>query len=301
LLVYKRTRWPLDLDNLALQFDDDVHDLPSSNNLITPLDDSKDISNIIPDGDNSASVRPVVPFAQISSLMTTSQHILGTLGAAVGMGLSLAPLPTMMDIINNKSIGDYTAMPYTVTLIQNLVWVLYGRVTPNREDIVIANALSAVVELSYCLIFWFYALTHKRRELAWLYATATGFLFLTVIVCKAADAGISASTSLGTIASALNALMYGSPLAVIGVVLRTRSIRYMPFLLSFMTLMCSIIWFAWSVVARDLFVLIPNILGLGLGLAQVVVWCYYRVYGDNLAEENSDDDAGANDDVELIE
>eukprot|EP00453_Perkinsus_chesapeaki_P001277 CAMPEP_0185916890 /NCGR_PEP_ID=MMETSP0924C-20121207/3961_1 /TAXON_ID=321610 /ORGANISM="Perkinsus chesapeaki, Strain ATCC PRA-65" /LENGTH=95 /DNA_ID=CAMNT_0028642541 /DNA_START=103 /DNA_END=387 /DNA_ORIENTATION=+ len=80
-------------------------------------------------------------------------------------------------------------------------------------------------------------------------------------------------------ASALNALMYGSPLAVLKVVIQTRSVRYMPFLLSFMTLMCAVIWFAWALVANDVFVLIPNILGLGLGIAQMVVWFYYRRFG----------------------
>ncbi|EER06675.1 conserved hypothetical protein [Perkinsus marinus ATCC 50983] len=231
--------------------------------------------------------------------MISLQHLLGALGAIVGMGLALAPLPTMIDIITSKSTGDYTPMPYTITLVQNLIWVAYGRVTPNKGDIVFANTLSATVEFAYCLVFWLFAATSKRRQLVYLYFGATAFLFLTVIVCRAADAGISTSISLGTIASILNALMYGSPLAVIGVVIRTRSIRYMPFLLSFMTLLCSIIWFAWSVVARDLFVFLPNVLGLALGVAQVGVWFYYRFYGEReIANERENDD---DDDVELLQ
>ncbi|KAF4649587.1 sugar transporter [Perkinsus chesapeaki] len=232
----------------------------------------------------------------------TLKSIFGFAGTVVGLGLSLAPIPTMIDIIKNKSIGDYSPFPYAVTLVQNLMWVLYGRITPNRDDIVIANSLSAIVELSYCIIFWFYAKTSvKRRHLAWLHGGSVAFILIVVSFAKAVESGISVNTSLGIMASALNALMYGSPLAVLKVVIQTRSVRYMPFLLSFMTLMCAVIWFAWALVANDVFVLIPNILGLGLGIAQMVVWFYYRRFG---VPDNDDEiitESMMEEDVELIE
>ncbi|EER03031.1 hypothetical protein Pmar_PMAR013417, partial [Perkinsus marinus ATCC 50983] len=64
LLVYKRTRWPLDFDNLALQLGDDVL---STNHLITSVDDSDEVSSIITDKVNSTSIRPIVWEASVIS------------------------------------------------------------------------------------------------------------------------------------------------------------------------------------------------------------------------------------------
>ena len=85
----------------------------------------------------------------------------------------------------------------------------------------------------------------------------------------------AAADAVGYGAAVQNVIMYGSPLNVMATVIRTKSVRAMPFLLSLLTLVCSGFWFGYSFLVMDLHILIPNCLGLLFGVAQLVLYATY--------------------------
>lgn len=70
-------------------------------------------------------------------------------------------------------------------------------------------------------------------------------------------------------------VLYSSPLAVMKLVISTKSVEYMPFFLSFASFMNSLVWTSYALIRFDPFVLVPNGLGTLFGLAQMILHAVY--------------------------
>uniref|UniRef100_M1CBD7 Nodulin MtN3 family protein n=2 Tax=Solanum TaxID=4107 RepID=M1CBD7_SOLTU len=69
--------------------------------------------------------------------------------------------------------------------------------------------------------------------------------------------------------------MYGSPLSIIRLVIKTKSVEFMPFFLSLFVFLCGASWFAFGLLGKDPFVAIPNGFGFGLGTVQLILYAIY--------------------------
>ncbi|KAM3412200.1 hypothetical protein ACQJBY_003711 [Aegilops geniculata] len=62
-----------------------------------------------------------------------------------------------------------------------------------------------------------------------------------------------------------------------GKVIKTRSVEYMPFVLSLVNFLNGCCWTGYALIKFDLYITIPNGLGAVFGLAQLILYaCYYR-------------------------
>ncbi|VAH21903.1 unnamed protein product [Triticum turgidum subsp. durum] len=62
-----------------------------------------------------------------------------------------------------------------------------------------------------------------------------------------------------------------------GKVIKTRSVEYMPFVLSLVNFLNGCCWTGYALIKFDLYITIPNGLGAIFGLAQLILYgCYYR-------------------------
>ncbi|KAF3774050.1 Bidirectional sugar transporter [Nymphaea thermarum] len=76
-----------------------------------------------------------------------------------------------------------------------------------------------------------------------------------------------------TVASLIS--MFASPLFIINLVIRTKSVEFMPFYLSLATFLMSFSFFMYGFLGRDAFIYVPNGIGTLLGIAQLVIYVYY--------------------------
>ncbi|CAI5488801.1 unnamed protein product, partial [Closterium sp. Naga37s-1] len=79
----------------------------------------------------------------------------------------------------------------------------------------------------------------------------------------------------GNLATLFTVIMFGAPLSSLSVVLRTRSVEYMPLPLSLMSFVCSTSWMAYGIYVQDTYVIVPNSLGSILGIIQLCI--YYAI------------------------
>lgn len=80
----------------------------------------------------------------------------------------------------------------------------------------------------------------------------------------------------GWISIAINIFMYASPLEKVRLVIRSKNSSSIPINLSVMIFINCCLWVATAVVDSDMFVLIPNIVGVVFTIFQIVLYFVYR-------------------------
>ena len=69
--------------------------------------------------------------------------------------------------------------------------------------------------------------------------------------------------------------MFASPLFIINLVIRTKSVEFMPFYLSLATFLMSISFFGYGMLLHDFFIYIPNGIGTVLAIIQLLLYANY--------------------------
>ncbi|WCJ26543.1 Bidirectional sugar transporter SWEET4 [Euphorbia peplus] len=204
----------------------------------------------------------------------TARNVVGILGNIISLFLFLSPVPTFIDIWKKKSVQQYSPTPYLATLVNCMVWVLYGlpMVHPNSLLVVTINGAGTAIELVYVILFIVFS--DKKKRLKVLLSFLAGLIFMavvTLLVLTLAHTTKKRSLIVGFLGSIFNIMMYAAPLAVMKLVITTKSVEFMPFSLSFASFCNGAAWSAYAVIRFDPFIAIPNGLGSLLSLAQLLL------------------------------
>ncbi|KAG8077662.1 hypothetical protein GUJ93_ZPchr0007g4233 [Zizania palustris] len=188
-------------------------------------------------------------------------------------------LATFKRILKAKSTEQFDGLPYLFSLLNCFICLWYGLpwVSDGRLLVATVNGTGAVFQLAYISLFIFYADSRKTRLkiIGLLVLVICGFALISHASLACFDQPLRRQF-VGAVSMASLISMFASPLAVMGVVIQTESVEFMPFYLSLSTFLMSTSFAFYGLLLRDLFIYFPNGLGVILGAMQLVLYAYYR-------------------------
>ncbi|XP_024929071.3 bidirectional sugar transporter SWEET15 isoform X2 [Ziziphus jujuba] len=171
----------------------------------------------------------------------------GILGNIVSFMVYLAPVTTFYRIYRKKSTEGFHSVPYLVALFSAMLWFYYALVKKDAMLLITINSFGCFIEIIYILIFIFYAPTDARKLTVKLLALMNiGTFSLILLVTQLAVRNEYRVPVLGWICVAISVSVFASPLSIV----------------------------------------IPNILGFGLGLIQMVLYAIYKNYNKVVEDKN---------------
>ncbi|KAF7025159.1 hypothetical protein CFC21_037387 [Triticum aestivum] len=171
-------------------------------------------------------------------------------------------------------------------------------VSPNNILVTTINGAGSVIEAIYVVIFLIFAERRAKVRMLGLLSVVTAIFATVVLVSLLALHGKARTVFCGLAATVFSICMYASPLSIMRLVIKTKSVEYMPFLLSLSVFLCGTSWFIYGLLGLDPFIYIPNGCGSFLGLMQLILYAIYRKNKGPAAGAGKGEDADDADEVE---
>ncbi|KAK3154194.1 hypothetical protein QOZ80_2BG0187450 [Eleusine coracana subsp. coracana] len=204
----------------------------------------------------------------------------GILGNIISLMVFLSPLPTFYRVYRKKSTEGFQSTPYVVTLFSCTLWILYALVKSGSELLVTINGVGCVIETAYIAMYLVYAPKASRvvtaKMLLGLNVGLFGLVALVTMLLPASKGNTLRVHVLGWICVSVALAVFAAPLSIMRLVIRTKSVEFMPFSLTLCLVVSAVIWFAYGALKKDVFVAFPNVLGFVFGLAQMALYMAYR-------------------------
>uniref|UniRef100_A0ACD5WW17 Uncharacterized protein n=1 Tax=Avena sativa TaxID=4498 RepID=A0ACD5WW17_AVESA len=201
----------------------------------------------------------------------------GIVGNILSFLVILAPVPTFYRVYKRKSTESFQSVPYAMALLSAMLWLYYALLTKDLLLLTI-NVVGCVVESVYLAIYIFYAPKKPTAFTVKLVAIMNVGLYgvMVAVLQLCVKDGESRVTIAGAIGAAFALAVFAAPLAIIRQVIRTKSVEFLPFWLSFFLTISAVVWFFYGLLMKDFFVATPNVLGLLFGLAQMALHLVYK-------------------------
>ncbi|XP_030459966.1 bidirectional sugar transporter SWEET16-like isoform X1 [Syzygium oleosum] len=224
--------------------------------------------------------------------MASLSFIVGIFGNIISILVFTSPISTFWRVVKKRSTENYKGVPYITTLLSTSLWSFYGILKPGGFLVLTVNAAGAVMQFIYVTLFLIYAPKDKKIKLMKLVAIINvGFFGAVIAVTLLAIHGNMRLTVVGILCAGLTVGMYASPLAVMRTVIKTKSVEYMPFFLSFFLFLNAGVWSTYAVLVKDFYIGVPNGIGFILGSAQLILYLIYKNKSTASKSEESTEEA----------
>ncbi|XP_028755469.1 bidirectional sugar transporter SWEET2-like isoform X2 [Neltuma alba] len=179
-----------------------------------------------------------------SSILTVCKDAAGIAGNIFAFGLFVSPIPTFRRIVRNGSTEMFSG--------------------------------GAVFQFVYIILFVTYEEKNRKVRTVGLLLAVLGLFAIIVFGSLQIADRVTRRVFVGSLSVASLISMFASPLFIIKLVIRTKSVEFMPFFLSLSTFLMSASFFLYGLLNFDVFVYVPNGIGTILGIVQLALYFYYK-------------------------
>ncbi|CAL9192828.1 unnamed protein product [Musa hybrid cultivar] len=154
-----------------------------------------------------------------------------------------------------------------------MLWISYAFLKTDACLLITINSVGCAIETVYIV----YAPKATKIFTAKLVLLVIVAMFgLILLLTLLLSEGAKRVEILGWICVSFSVSVFVAPLSVIRLVIRTKSVEFMPFSLSFFLTLSAVVWFAYGLLIRDLYVSLPNVLGFIFGILQMAFYVAYK-------------------------
>ncbi|KAF2311557.1 hypothetical protein GH714_024792 [Hevea brasiliensis] len=197
-------------------------------------------------------------------------------GNIISFLVCLAPMPTFYQICKKKTSEGFQSLPYVIALFSAMLWLFYAIFANDATLLITINSFTFFMETAYIAIYFFYASKRDRilttKLVLGFNVFGFGIIFLVAMFLTHGEERVKVLGDLYDICS----MRFRCTSWILRKVIKTKSVEYMPFSLSFFLTLSAIMWFFYGFLKKDLFVAIPNILGFIFGILQMLLYVIYR-------------------------
>ncbi|KAG6592540.1 MtN3-like protein [Phytophthora cinnamomi] len=207
--------------------------------------------------------------------------------AALMVGIS--PLPDFYRIHKTQSTGEVSILPITLLFCNSFLWSIYGCWSNNIFPVLVCNVYGMSTSVVFSSIFYRWSSDRAAVHKIWTRAACVltaATLYLVLGSCGATgQTHDGVASTFGFIAVTINIALYASPLANMKKVVETKDASSLPITISAVFLGNAALWVVYAIAAGDMFVMVPNLLGMLLCAAQVALYIKFRPSRDQDASE----------------
>ncbi|WKA07849.1 hypothetical protein VitviT2T_025624 [Vitis vinifera] len=201
----------------------------------------------------------------------------GILGNLMSFLVYLAPIPTFTRVIKKKSTEGFQSVPYVIALFSAMLWMYYGLVNTNASFLLSVNGFGCFIEIIYISIYLIFAPRRARiLTLRLLLLINLGAFCLILIVTNFMVKRPHRVKAVGWVCLIFAVSVFAAPLSIMRLVIRTKSVEFMPLPLSICLTLSAVGWFFYGILQMDLYIAMPNTLGFVFGLIQMILYAMYR-------------------------
>ncbi|CAI0548086.1 unnamed protein product, partial [Linum tenue] len=195
-------------------------------------------------------------------------------GNIISFIVFLAPVPTFVRVWKKKSTQGFQSLPYIVSLFSSMIWLYYASLKPHAFLLITINSLGCLIQSLYIALYLFYAPNQTRM------ATLRTVVVLNLggfcLILLLTHFFTNRLVVLGWICAAFSVAVFAAPLTIMRLVIKTKSVEFMPFYLSFFLTLSAITWLFYGVFLKDIYVALPNIVGFMFGVVQMILYVVYK-------------------------
>lgn len=199
-------------------------------------------------------------------------------------------ITTFKRVIENRSTESFSGFPYAIALFNCLVYTWYGSpLISNGWDnvvVMVVNAIGLLMQCCFVCIYLTFAPPKIKRNMGMMVGGLL-VLFGTIVISSLSVVHDHKHKKVlvGAAGMVATVILDISPLSVIGLVIQTKSVEFMPgFYFSLFTFLGSLLWMVYGAISRDMIIMAPNFVGVPLGFAQIVLYCVYRPKKSSVVE-----------------
>ncbi|CAH1426332.1 unnamed protein product [Lactuca virosa] len=205
--------------------------------------------------------------------MVAADFVVGIVGNIVSILSFTSPISQFRDIVKRKCADNYNGTPYIATFLSCSLWILYGLLDPDEGLLIVTvNAAGVAMQSLYLILLFIYSSKEKRVKYFGFVVLDVVCFGVVVAFTLVAFEGGSRRTFTGILCATFTTMMYAAPLAALRTTIKTKSVEYMPILLVFSLFVNGCVWLTFALLVTDVFVLVPNAIGILLGVLQFCVY-----------------------------
>lgn len=197
--------------------------------------------------------------------------IFGWVGTVIAIYFYIAPcVPFLKVLKGDLPVKDSPGVLLICSFMNCILWADYGLVN-DKFLVYLANGIGGTITLIWITIFLFF-LANKNIGLAILFNLGLigGVIGLLLLFFYLIDVTIT-----GYVAMVFNILMYAAPGEKIFKVITTKDYKLIPIFSTVGGFLCSLCWFMYGFISKDINLIIPNGLGLLFAILQIVAYLFY--------------------------